>query len=111
MPRRGLRGGGLRLDCRGDSRHSHEGTLKTRCYFLTLLAFSGLVRAMESDLNALEGRIREAVDLCKRLRSENIEMRQRVVQLESENRRLHDKVSDAIERIDTLIGKIPENAP
>ena len=111
MPRRRLRRGGLRFGRCGASLHSHESTLKTRCYFLTLLVFSGLVRAMESDLNALEDRIREAVDLCKRLRSENIEMRQRVVQLESENRRLRDKVSDAIERIDTLIGKIPENAP
>lgn len=109
--RRPLPGGGLRSGRSGASWHSHESTLKTRCYFLTLLAFSGLVPAMESDLNALEGRIREAVELCKRLRSENVEMRQRVVQLESENRRLHDKVSDAIERIDTLIGKIPESAP
>ncbi|MSQ19943.1 MAG: hypothetical protein EXR39_10370 [Betaproteobacteria bacterium] len=66
---------------------------------------------MENELNTLEERIREAVELCKRLRAENIDMRQRVLQLESDNRRLRDKVADAVGRIDTLVGKIPESAP
>ncbi len=74
-------------------------------------AFSGLVGAMENELSTLEERVREAVDLCKRLRTESIDMRQRIVQLETENRRLRDKVSDAINRIEALVGKIPENAP
>jgi len=78
---------------------------------LTLHGFSGLVGAMESELSTLEERVREAVDLCKRLRAESIDMRQRIVQLETENRRLRDKVTEAITRIDTLVGKIPENAP
>lgn len=66
---------------------------------------------MENELSTLEERVREAVDLCKRLRTESIDMRQRIVQLETENRRLRDKVSDAINRIEALVGKIPENAP
>jgi cell division protein ZapB len=66
---------------------------------------------MENELNTLEERIREAVELCKRLRAENIDMRQRVAQLESDNRRLREKVTDAVGRIDALVAKIPENAP
>jgi len=64
---------------------------------------------MDGELNGLEQRIREVVDLCKRLRAENLELRQRQVQLESDNTRLRDKLDTAIERIDALIGRIPES--
>jgi uncharacterized protein (TIGR02449 family) len=64
---------------------------------------------MESELHALEERIRQAVDLCKRLRSENVELRQRVAQLESEGRRLQGKLDVAVEQVEALLGKIPEN--
>lgn len=63
---------------------------------------------MEAELNALEERIRQAVELCRRLRSENSDLRQRIAQLESENKRLNDKVAGARERLEGLLRQIPE---
>ncbi len=66
---------------------------------------------MESELIALEERIRQAAGLCKQLRAENLELRQRIAQLENANRRLEAKVTDAARRVETLLGRIPEDAP
>ncbi len=63
---------------------------------------------MDTELVALEDRIRQAVDLCQRLRGENSELRQRVVQLQSENRKLSDKIVAARERLEGLLEQIPE---
>jgi FtsZ-binding cell division protein ZapB len=63
---------------------------------------------MEAELDALEERIRQAADLCRRLRQENSDLRQRIAQLESENKRLNDKVAGARERLEGLLRQIPE---
>jgi uncharacterized protein (TIGR02449 family) len=63
---------------------------------------------MDAELVALEERVRQAVDLCQRLRGENSELRQRVVQLQSENRKLADKIVAARERLEGLLEQIPE---
>jgi len=57
---------------------------------------------------ALEERIRQAVDLCQRLRGENSDLRQRVAQLQSENRQLADKITSARQRLEGLLEQIPE---
>ena len=63
---------------------------------------------MDADLSMLEDRVRQAVDLCQRLRAENNDLRQRVAQLQTENRRLADKISGARERLAGLLSQIPE---
>ncbi len=63
---------------------------------------------MDAELVALEDRIRQAVDLCARLRGENSDLRQRMVQLQSENRKLADKIVAARERLEGLLEQIPE---
>jgi cell division protein ZapB len=63
---------------------------------------------MDGQMEALEERIRQAVDLCQRLRGENIDLRQRVAQLQSENRQLADKITAARERLEGLLEQIPE---
>ena len=55
---------------------------------MTGLDFSNYSAAMDAEMAALEERIRQAVDLCQRLRGENSDLRQRVAQLQSENRQL-----------------------
>ncbi len=59
-------------------------------------------------MTALEERIRQAVDLCQRLRGENSDLRQRLAQLQSENRQLADKITSARERLEGLLEQIPE---
>jgi cell division protein ZapB len=63
---------------------------------------------MDAEMVALEERIRQAVDLCQRLRGENSDLRQRVAQLQSENRQLADKITSARERLEGLLEQIPE---
>jgi chromosome segregation ATPase len=75
---------------------------------LTNQDFSNYSVAMEAELNALEERIRQAAELCQRLRSENTDLRQRVAKLESDNKRLGDKINGAKERLEGLLRQIPE---
>ncbi len=63
---------------------------------------------MDAELTGLEDRIRQAVELCQRLRLENSDLRQRVAQLQTENKRLADKIGGARERLEGLLRQIPE---
>jgi cell division protein ZapB len=75
---------------------------------LTGLDFPNYSASMDAELVALEERIRQAVDLCQRLRGENSDLRQRVAQLQIENRQLAEKITAARERLEGLLEQIPE---
>jgi len=75
---------------------------------LTRLDFPNYSALMEGELTALEERIRQAVELCLRLRVENSGLRQRLAQLQSENKRLADKIGGAKARLEGLLRQIPE---
>ena len=75
---------------------------------MTGLDFPNYSASMDAELVALEERIRQAVDLCQRLRGENSDLRQRVAQLQSENRQLADKITSARQRLEGLLEQIPE---
>lgn len=75
---------------------------------MTGLDFCNYSRAMEAELSALEDRIKAAADLCQRLRAENLDLRQRVARLETENKRLNDKIAGAKDRLESLLKQIPE---
>jgi len=75
---------------------------------LTGLDFYNYSASMDAEMEALEERIRQAVDLCRRLRGENSDLRQRVAQLQNENRQLADKITSARERLEGLLEQIPE---
>ena len=75
---------------------------------MTGLDFPNYSALMDAEIVALEERIRQAVDLCQRLRGENSDLRQRVAQLQSENRQLAEKITSARERLEGLLEQIPE---
>jgi len=75
---------------------------------LTGLDFPNYSAPMDLEMEALEERIRQAADLCQRLRGENSDLRQRVAKLQSENRQLADKITAARERLEGLLEQIPE---
>ena len=75
---------------------------------MTGLDFPNYSASMDAEMEALEERIRQAVDLCQRLRGENSDLRQRVAKLQSENRQLADKITAARERLEGLLEQIPE---
>ena len=86
----------------------HESTFRTDAYSLTGQDFPNYSVAMEAELNALEERIRQAAELCQRLRTENTDLRQRLAKLESDNKRLGDKINGAKERLEGLLRQMPE---
>lgn len=65
---------------------------------------------MEAELKALEDKVSQLVDLCQRLRAENLQLRQEVAGVQSENRALTEKIGTAKERLEHLLEQIPEEA-
>jgi cell division protein ZapB len=63
---------------------------------------------MDSELAALEEKIRQAAELCRRLREENSDLRQQVLKLESDRKRLADKIEGARSRVENLLSRFPE---
>ena len=63
---------------------------------------------MESELSALEAKIRQTLDLCLRLREENRELRQQLADSESARRALAEKIDGARTRLEGLLERIPD---
>jgi cell division protein ZapB len=62
---------------------------------------------MEADLDSLETKIDQFVELCQRLRSDNQELRQQLAAAVSQSKRLEEKISTATARLETLLAQIP----
>lgn len=63
---------------------------------------------MESELKSLEEKISQFVQLCKQLRSENMQLRQALAGATSENRHLNQKINAAASRLEALLSHIPQ---
>ncbi len=63
---------------------------------------------MDAELTALELRIRQAADLCRRLREDNDNLRAGIATLESEKGTLIERIDNARERLETLLKQIPD---
>jgi len=75
---------------------------------LTTQDFSNYIAAMDQDLSALEDRVRQVAELCQQLRAENSDLRQRMAQLTSQNKVLAEKIDGARNRLQGLLGQLPE---
>jgi cell division protein ZapB len=64
--------------------------------------------AIVPELEALEEKIRQAAELCIRLREENRGLREKLALLEGDRRELEEKIDDARERLENLLRQIPE---
>ncbi|HMV52853.1 MAG TPA: hypothetical protein PLX20_02205 [Rhodocyclaceae bacterium] len=64
---------------------------------------------MNEQLLALEQRLDQILEHFARMRDENQELRTRAAGLESENRRLREKVDAAAERVESLLEGLPES--
>lgn len=67
-----------------------------------------MVPAMDDELVELEQRVERLIASCQALRAENQELRGRVAGLESEKRRLADKVETAAQQLEALMERLPE---
>jgi len=63
---------------------------------------------MDSQLATLEEKIRQAVQLCQRLRDENRGLRQQLAALQGDRKQLAEKIDGARSRLENLLKQIPE---
>lgn len=63
---------------------------------------------MDIELAALEEKIRQTTQLCRLLRDENRDLRQQMAELESDRKRLSEKIDGARDRLEGLLQRIPE---
>jgi cell division protein ZapB len=65
---------------------------------------------MHSELDVLDQKLAQLVQLTQRLRAENQLLRQEVASALSQQRKSQDKVSEAAQRLEKLLSQLPEGA-
>jgi regulator of replication initiation timing len=64
---------------------------------------------MQTELDVLESKLRQLVELGQRLRAENHRLRQQLASVQSHDRLSQDKMDDARTRLERLLAHFPEN--
>ena len=91
-----------------NDRADHESTLKINPYALTQQDFSNYSALMDAEFATLEDKIRQAANLCRKLRDENHDLRLQLASLENDRRHLSEKIDGARSRLEGLLQRIPE---
>ena len=65
---------------------------------------------MQSELDALELKLSQLIQLTQRLRAENLQLRQDAAAAVSQQRKNQDKVEAAAQRLEQLLGQLPGDA-
>ena len=63
---------------------------------------------MTNELNALESKITQVVSLCRTLRAENSQLKQRLAKADAEQKALSDRMELARQRLEQLAEQLPE---
>jgi cell division protein ZapB len=66
---------------------------------------------MQEELDTLEEKLDQVVQMLTRLRAENVELRQQVAAKTDEIARLAEKLTAARARVENLLKQIPETEP
>jgi cell division protein ZapB len=64
---------------------------------------------MEAELNSLEEKLKQVVEVCHRLREDNQQLRQQLASALNQTRRLEEKINNATTRLESLLDQIPED--
>jgi cell division protein ZapB len=62
---------------------------------------------MEAELKSLEAKLTQFVELCHRLRADNVDLRQQLATSVSHTRRLEEKIGAATVRLEALLNQMP----
>jgi len=65
---------------------------------------------MEAELTTLDDKISQLIKLTQKLREDNSQLRQNLAAVQSENKRLAEKVNIAKSRLESLLTQIPDGA-
>ena len=64
---------------------------------------------MEAELDSLDEKINQLVQLCHRLRRDNHELRQQLAAATNESKQLSEKIENARARLEGLLSRLPED--
>jgi cell division protein ZapB len=62
---------------------------------------------METEFKGLKDKLTQIVQFCQRLRAENFQLRQQLVNAQNESRLLNEKVKSAQVRLEALLERLP----
>ncbi len=63
---------------------------------------------MDEQFKSLEHKLRQFVELCQRLRSDNQQLRQQLASAMDDKKQLSEKIGTASDRLENLLQQIPE---
>ena len=66
---------------------------------------------MQGELNLLENKLAQLVQLTKRMRAENHQLRQDLAEALSRARQSDDKINNATSRLEKILAKLPDEKP
>lgn len=65
---------------------------------------------MDADLKSLENKLSQLITLCQTLRAQNADLRQELVQAQSESKQLKDNIALVSKRLEAVIERLPEES-
>jgi len=65
---------------------------------------------METDLNVLEAKLTQLIELCQSLRAENLQLRQELAHARDDTKQLKSQMTEASARLEALIERLPQSA-
>ncbi len=77
---------------------------------MTCQVFLNYSAFMKAELDALEDKLAQLVQLSQRLRAENHQLRQELATALSKGRQMNDKMDIARQRLERLLEQIPEDS-
>ncbi|GAB4419701.1 MAG: hypothetical protein OHK0054_10630 [Sideroxydans sp.] len=66
---------------------------------------------MQNELNALEHKLTQLVELTRHLRAENQQLRQQVAHALNQQHKSQDKIEQAAARLERLLQQLPPDTP
>ncbi len=63
---------------------------------------------MDEEFESLEAKVSQFVQMCERLRVENMELRQQLATASNDAKRLNDKIDGARNRLEGLLARLPQ---
>lgn len=79
-----------------------------RLLFLDAMVDFQHSRSVEAEFSSLEAKVTQFVQVCDRLRAENIELRQQLAAAQNDAKRLSDKIEGARTKLENLISRLPD---
>ena len=64
---------------------------------------------MEAELNALDDKIKQLLQLCQKLRKDNSALRQQLATAQNQTKLLAEKIGAARNRLEALLEQVPES--